>query len=200
MSIGNIVFGPRSDGTPSATDMSELRLRHARDEDVFGFYRWRKAMQPEFNGTPVPALTWEQHIAWFAENLNNPHWYVAEIEDLIDMPSWRTWRGDYRAIGALRYDRGETPETFWVSIVLAPEHRGHGYGTRMLAAPISGLEQATIFARIHNLNLPSIKAFVKAGYVLDRTEGPWKVYRRPARAVLKPLFPPNRVIMEGNAR
>ena len=145
-----------------------IRLRHARGSDAVDFYRWRNDPDTQrFTGIPTMKLTWEQHLDWFCEGVVSPHWYVAE--DSLDA----------QPVGALRYDRAVAEPAWWVSIVLDPQQRGKGYGTELLRQPIADLERAAVLARIHQLNAPSIRAFEKAGYVLDMAdESVWRVYRR----------------------
>ena len=88
-----------------------------------------------------------------------------------------------RPVGYLRMDTDL--DGLWVSLVVDREVRGRGYGTEMLrlAQPAHqslgiGGTYPVLFARLHYLNTPSLRAFQKAGFVKDRTDGAWLVYRK----------------------
>lgn len=164
--------------------MAELRLRHARDEDVFAFWRWRQAAPANAFGTPALPLTWEQHMAWFAEGLAQRRaWYVGELFEPatampFGLPIGEPNEKILGTVGAVRYDQAEEERAAWVSIVVAPERRGKGYGTAMLTEPLCG--PLRCLARIHRENMASLRTFEKAGYTHLRDDHPWpyRIYER----------------------
>jgi GNAT superfamily N-acetyltransferase len=136
-----------------------ITLRHVTDADIFPFFRWWK--HPETTRLfvhPKPDLSWDGHVEWFIENFYNPHWLVGEQVDGL-------------AVGAVRLDDG------YVSIVVAPEARGRGVG-QALIRHASARYPKPLLAKIHQLNLPSIEVFTRAGYRLDpsRSSGVWQIY------------------------
>jgi len=140
-----------------------LTLRRARGSDAVDFFRWWNDRETRRFSGSGGAVTWEQHLTWMCENLANPFWYVGEI--------------DGHPVGAVRIDRHDDRRC-WVSIVLAPDERGKGYGTRILQLLREHVELSVLWARIHNMNDPSRRAFEKAGYVQDHVDGVWVIFAK----------------------
>ena len=92
---------------------------------------------------------------------------------------------DGRSVGQIRFDRivepGGTPAAV-VSIGLAPEFLGHGYGRRCLAEAIAYRERAcgseALLADIHRENVASTRIFEQCGFVLRGERGQFVLYRR----------------------
>ena len=156
-----------------------MHLRHVTDDDVYRVFRWK--MDPESRrwfASRHTSITWEEHIAWFSEHVTQEHYWICEEQlssTWIDECGNACSDSQFVPVGAMRVEPDSSGYN-WVSIVLAPEHRGHGYGTAMLKAlPTMG---AHIWAMIHTLNIPSVKAFEKAGFMNIRRDGVWCIYRR----------------------
>lgn len=147
------------------TPLIAMTLRHVVDADCLPFFRWWSDRETQrFNGTPTFALTFDAHLKWFIDNYSNPDWYVGLV--------------DGRPVGACRIEVNSKLLPF-ISIVLAPEERGHGYGT-VLIREVSRrcvAKYGEIYARIHRFNAPSICAFTKAGYVKWEAATPFDLYR-----------------------
>jgi RimJ/RimL family protein N-acetyltransferase len=159
--------------------VSEIRLRRAVDEDCVRFYRWWSDPEVQrFVGNPRSRLDWETHLAWFVENVENPLWFVGQR---VPLPSRDGHNLGLVPVGAIRVDR--VGDRQWVSIVLDRSERGRGYGTSMLDA-LGRHCSGTVFARIHGLNTPSIRAFEKAKYVPAYTEGAWVIRRKDYGALV----------------
>jgi len=93
------------------------------------------------------APTWEEHAEWWARTSDLR--FVAEVE------------GAY--VGTLRLSQDGV-----VSIIVDPLVRGAGWGPKMLEALVPYAKEAygfhTLFAEIAYENLPSQKAFTRAGW------------------------------------
>ena len=157
-----------------------VSLRRVRYDDCVAFYCWWTDRESRRFGSSVGRLRWQNHLRWFAENIKNPLWFVGEIEDTYEHSfGIRRRSGDYRAIGALRVDSDAVGGGKWISIVLAPEERGKGYGTEMLRRLLLDQEHRVLplHARIHRFNLPSQRAFEKAGFCrCRRDDGVWQYW------------------------
>lgn len=151
--------------------MPSIMLRRVVDEDCTMFYRWwRDPEVQRFVGNPRSRLDWETHVAWFIETITSEWWFVGCRSAARPLESRRV------PVGAVRVDR--VGDCDWISIVLDPRERGRGYGTEMIEA-VSAMYPRTLYARIHRLNAPSLRAFEKAGYVPDHEQGAhWMVRRR----------------------
>lgn len=147
-----------------------VTLRTVTDDDVFRLYRWQAAPETRrFFHRPSPP-TWDEHVAYCCEHMGDLFWFVAET-------------ADGTPVGMVRIMPGEGGEPRWVSIVVAPEHRGKGFGARILTAARGArpIHAAPLLAEVHRDNAASRRAFEKAGWSLDgKREGTaWLTYRAP---------------------
>lgn len=127
---------------------------------MFALYAWRRDTEVvRWNGGRPHDVSLQEHADWLIEHMG-PYHFVGEVGG--------------RVIGSLRLDR-QADGSWEVSIVLDPRLRGRGYGTAMLRQAPRPPEGAVI-AKIHRLNLPSVRAFAKAGYRPLREDGPWLIY------------------------
>ncbi len=131
-----------------------LVLRPATPADSDRVLAWRndpEAVRWSRTGRVEPA----QHAAWYAARLEDPASRVL-IADLDGEP-----------IGMARVD--VTDGIGEVSTALAPEHRGRGLGTRVLATlvaeSLSDQQVVALRASIHPSNEGSLRAFTRAGFV-----------------------------------
>ena len=142
-----------------------LRLRRAQEQDCRWF--WELANDPEvraasFTGDPI---SWEQHMRWFNSNVRNPNviLYLA-VDQQDDQPELR--------VGHVRYEIDSREAV--VSISLASQFRGKGYGKRVLAMATDALFRTTevfqVDAHVKADNAASMRLFAGAGYVEHRVE------------------------------
>lgn len=110
-------------GPREATD-GVVRLREVAPGDAADLYRWRMdpASRPMFRGTGV--VPFETHRAFldrYFQPDNRDRWFVIEAGG--------------EAVGAIAlYDfSADGSEAEWGRFVIAPEHRGRGWGRRSLA-------------------------------------------------------------------
>jgi RimJ/RimL family protein N-acetyltransferase len=131
---------------------TQIRLRLARQEDGPDIWRWRNdpiSRQYSFNSTPIP---FEEHLIWWASSLANPKrkTYILENE-----------QGE--GLGSLRKDETENGE-IELSWMVAPEHRGKGYGTTLLRLGLEG--ESACIALIKPENIASCRMVEKMGFVM----------------------------------
>jgi spore coat polysaccharide biosynthesis predicted glycosyltransferase SpsG/L-amino acid N-acyltransferase YncA len=168
-----LVDGRGADRVAQAWELGGLRLRPVTEADSGRLYAWAndpgtRAMS--FSGEPI---SWEIHLAWLARRLAEPatRFYIAE--DLLGA-----------SLGQVRFQA--TDEGQAISVSLAPECRGEGWGQRIIAKACGTLPLGTtVAAYIKPENAASLRAFAKAGFGLpcetvldghralrmDRTEG-----------------------------
>jgi RimJ/RimL family protein N-acetyltransferase len=96
--------------------------------------------------------------------------------------------GENRKIGQVRFDLEDSDAR--ISVNLNPAFIGCGLGTRLIRAGSARIEREVpgikeIRAEIRTDNIPSVKAFEKAGYSLsesrERNGRNWKLYKYPPR-------------------
>lgn len=132
-----------------------MTLRPVQQEDSHLIWEWANdpvTRSQSFSSDPIP---WKRHQTWFEERLSDPltHFYLAMGESA-------------RAIGQIRFQIDG--ETATVSVSLAPEQRGKGYGAQLIGSGSRQIWLATQVMEIHAYikpdNLASIRAFSQAGY------------------------------------
>jgi len=132
-----------------------LQLRPVTQYDAKMLYDW--ANDPEtrrasFSSDPI---LWETHTQWLSTILNSDchHIYIAQDE-----------KG--APVGQIRFETEGTQAT--LSIVVAPESRGKGYGKKITQAGSTYLftnpEIQMIHAYVKLDNAASINLFIKTGF------------------------------------
>jgi len=135
--------------------VSEIRLSRAVKEDRELILRWRNHPSARKNFFNAKVVSAAQHRRWYKEKLlcRDTVMYVASA-------------GEER-IGVIRFEkRGRKID---VSVNLAPEYIGKGFGSKFIALAgeryfAETKETGPIEARIKKGNIASEKAFLKAGY------------------------------------
>ena len=182
-----------------------MELRRVLGSDAVDFYLWWNDRTTRMFSGDGQRTSWEKHLRWFGENIQNPWWLVAMVDgQYIDDVEGRRVYVNGRSIGAARIDDDPIDHRAWISINLDPRERGKGYGTELIrlatdryqgeqSAPLrravvypgvqiraedGPIAAPPVYARIHKLNAPSIRAFEKAGYVKDAEDGVWLIYRK----------------------
>jgi RimJ/RimL family protein N-acetyltransferase len=154
--------------------MADVRLiptvRAATAVDGPVLLTWRNDADTRAASISTDVVSPAAHAAWLDGALGNPRRFVL-IAELVDEP-----------VGMVRFDALDEPGNWTVSINLAPRARG-----RRLAAPIlqaawdwleAKLPVVQVEATIRVTNAASIRAFERAGYRLDATDGGWHLYVR----------------------
>jgi len=133
----------------------EISLRGVQADDIQDLFNWRNHPDIRKNCFNTKPLSWDEHEKWFKKKLT-------ESDTAIYMVCYRD-----RKIGAVRFeDKGEAIK---VSVMLNPDFLGKGFGSKIIRL---GTEKfikerqpdKPIYAEIKKDNIPSIKAFQKAGY------------------------------------
>ena len=139
----------------------ELRVRPAAAEDCRLLWNW--ANDPEVRSWAFcsAAIPWEEHVAWFQRKLADPR---STIYILLD--------GSGRPVGQIRFDQ-QPDLTAQIDISLAADRRGQGMAHRALRLACRVFRQqfqgVPMTAYIKPGNLPSIRTFEKAGFLVQGT-------------------------------
>ncbi len=132
-----------------------LLLRPARWPDVLLAWRWANDPTVRRVSFSEAAIGWEEHIAWFQQQLNDPNTFYLIAESEARTP-----------IGQIRFHLdGPVAE---LSVLLAAEHRGRGLGERLIKLGswivMQCTETARIRAEVKPGNDASVRAFSAAGF------------------------------------
>lgn len=134
-----------------------MRLECRRAERADAPLLWRWASDPEvrrqaFSKAPI---SYERHVAWLEARLASPATTILIFSD-----------GD-APVGQVRFD--VVDDTAEIDIAVAPEWRGRGYGSAMLAAALERLREergdgVRPHASVLADNQPSLRMFRACGF------------------------------------
>lgn len=131
--------------------MNNIRLRPATIQDGPTILSWRNdplSRQFSFQTEPIEL---EHHMQWWLASLKNPARTILVLEN-----------ENGEGLGSLRKDKLPTGE-IELSWMIAPEHRGKGFGSSMLRLGIHGTT-ARFIARIKPENTASCRMVEKLGF------------------------------------
>jgi RimJ/RimL family protein N-acetyltransferase len=150
--------GPREIGE------DPVRLREVTREDAPNLYRWR--MDPSsrgmfLNADKVPFKTHVAFVMRYFQPENTDRWFVIETEG--------------RAVGAIALYgfSADGTEAKWGRLVVAPEERTKGYGSRGLALLIEHARQIGVkrlTCEVLAGNAAAEHLYTRAGFVETRQE------------------------------
>lgn len=125
-------------------------LRHVTVEDCQILWEWANdaiVRAASFSSDPI---SWDRHIRWLNQKLNesNCHFYIAFDEN--DVP-----------IGQVRFDVDSSElDVAEISVSLAPNQRGYGYGSKLIDVAIAYLFRTTSIQRVRALIKPDNRASI----------------------------------------
>ncbi|MEE8458820.1 MAG: GNAT family N-acetyltransferase [Phycisphaerales bacterium] len=132
------------------------KTRPATEHDCRLLWRWVNNPDVRRWSFSSDSIEWDAHVAWFRTKLADPNSRMYIVMDAADDP-----------IGLVRLDVGED-DSGTVSVSIAPELRGRGYGTAALRLAsgrfFADTDARRIVAHIKTDNVPSIRAFESAGF------------------------------------
>ena len=142
-----------------------LFLRKVEESDKEIIYKWINDPVTRANSFNQEPVSYEDHEKWFEKKMLDPdcHHYILMA---ANSPA-----------GVLRLDRSEEDGNYVVSINLSPLMRGRGYASEALkllcGQALAEIPDARILhAEVKKNNVPSCKAFEKAGFsVIYNTGG-----------------------------
>jgi len=114
--------------------------------------RWRNDPFTRENSFNPQIISVQEHEQWFHQALHDNNRII-----LMAL-------GGKKKLGVVRFDTLE-PNKYAVNINVAPEFRGQGWGSKILKQSHQWVK-GTLIARIKKTNVPSLKVFKKAGYVI----------------------------------
>jgi len=137
--------------------MKEISLRLVTEGDARQIWLWANdpdAREASFSHARIP---WEEHLEWYQRRLRDPLTTMYIVMDAAGTP-----------VGVVRFQGGNTPDGAIVSLTIAREYRGLGFGSRALrlatlkASREKGTRRFIAFVRAGNG--ASLRTFMKAGF------------------------------------
>ena len=157
-----------------------IRLIH--QNDLFDIFLWRNNSKTILYSLKSKKITFFQHLNWFRKSLVNPN-----IKMYIGL---KKINHKLSKIGVVRFDIKKNFAL--VSINLNPDFRGKKFSIQLLKLCIKNFfnfKKINLKATIKNNNFPSIKCFLKNGFVdsfrainKEPHNYTWWSYRAGARA------------------
>lgn len=133
------------------------KIRSETDDDCRLLWQWANdadVRNSSFGSTPIP---WEEHVAWFRRKRGDPNCHMYVLSDRNGHP-----------FGQVRFDIRDDGSAE-VHISIERDQRGRGLGAEALRLACTRFFTAAdvqqIVAHIKPENVPSIRAFEKAGFV-----------------------------------
>lgn len=131
-----------------------ITIRKVSIEDKEITFKWANDIQTRTNSFNTNIIPYENHSKWFDNKLldKNSWYYIGEI--------------DGEALGLIRFDLKENKIV--AGITIDKKYRGHRLSSKLLQKSCNLLSQHTdlnIVAYIKKDNIPSIKAFERAGFI-----------------------------------
>ena len=143
----------------SEKEKSSCYLRKASLDDAFCLYCWKNDKESLKNSRNPRPVDWGEHVEWLKNSLNSSDRILWILEK------------EGEKLGTLRFDYLDTLQNgikvAEISYAIAREHRGKGYGRRILLlaqeqAAVLGIGQ--LYAEVLLHNEASRKLFLKLGY------------------------------------
>lgn len=136
--------------------MSTLTLREAGANDARLLFDWANDPVARAQSFTQATIPWQDHERWFTRKLADARCLLLIAEDAQGQP-----------VGQVRFDLGEDASAI-ISVSMAPEQRGQGYGAKAIALACEALRARrgalTVLAYIRPDNLASQRAFSRAGF------------------------------------
>jgi RimJ/RimL family protein N-acetyltransferase len=140
-----------------------LRLRPATADDAERLLAWRNDPVTRAASRSTAEVALDEHRGWLERVLADPerHLLIGEAEG--------------RAVGQARFDALDDG-AYEISVTVAPEVRGQGLGTALIAAATGWLREtapgAAVLAAVRPENAASLAAFRAAGYEPSERDAP----------------------------
>jgi UDP-2,4-diacetamido-2,4,6-trideoxy-beta-L-altropyranose hydrolase len=139
---------------------SYVTFRHVREEDCRLLWEWANDPETRSVSFSTDPISWEHHVRWFTDKLNNPEHVFFILLSIDDEP-----------IGQVRYTVNGREAL--ISMSISPKFRGWGYGSQGIRITVEEFFEHkdidVIRAHIKPENLKSVKAFTGAGFREDNS-------------------------------
>lgn len=134
---------------------SQVYFRFAREQDAALYFNWANDPEVRNNSFNQTEIAWQDHITWFKEKLKDSGNFFYLFLDYMHQPA-----------GQVRISRTGAENIIGISI--AREFRGRALAREMVNKAsedfFSRFPHEKITAYIKFENMPSYKAFIRAGY------------------------------------
>jgi RimJ/RimL family protein N-acetyltransferase len=135
----------------------KIGIREATINDAIILFAWANDTETRKNSFNSGSIEWHDHIHWFKNKLADPTVKIYILHN--EMP-----------VGVVRF---EINETTIISVTVAPDYRGMGFGAEIIKTACNtlwGIYNDPVLAYIKKGNIPSQRVFEKAGFTFLRED------------------------------
>lgn len=151
-----IVDGEGSSRTVAYMRGEKIYLRSVRESDCRILWQWANDQTVRENSFSSRLISWEEHLSWFTSKINDDECVFYMVENDRGVP-----------IAQVRFETTGSDDAI-ISVSIAREHRGKGYGNVIIRHASQKLLRTTNIKVVHAYiklnNVSSLKAFERAGY------------------------------------
>lgn len=139
-----------------------MEIRDVTLSDARLLFDWANDPATRANSFHSEPISWENHLSWLEKKLKS------------GSSSFYLFTIDEEPVGLVRME-GSEPSI--IGVTVAPNHRGKGLSSKMIRSACTAFRKkndSSVLAYIKLSNIPSLKAFEKAGfefYKMDLFEG-----------------------------
>lgn len=134
-------------------------LRGVISQDAEMLLRWRNDFETRRNSINTAAVSPEEHARWMHRVLvGDVHKVSVALDD--DIP-----------VGVIRLESDFKEKACDLSFTVAPEHRGRGYGSAIVAQALRGMGDVRVTAEVKIFNEASRRIFDKLGFRVIDSQG-----------------------------
>lgn len=139
--------------------MQNLKIRKANKNDIMKYFEWVNDQNVRVSSYNSELITWQRHQKWFIEKINDPKFCFYILQN-----------SENQSIGQVRFEQISENNSL-ISVSIAPEFRGFGYGQKILKMTTSVFLKNNPGNKIHAYikvnNISSKKIFEKAGFIFN---------------------------------
>ena len=145
----------------ASVDIEKLAIRHADIDDAKILWEWANDPAVRGNSFNNQAIPWESHLSW--------------LEKVLSSPGTRLWilSVDNIPAGQIRYDRDDERTAAQISFSIAQPFRAQGLAAKIISMTVrpamTDLGVGEIIAYVLDGNLPSSRAFIRAGFAEEES-------------------------------
>jgi UDP-2,4-diacetamido-2,4,6-trideoxy-beta-L-altropyranose hydrolase len=144
----------------------DVLLRDAKHSDVERLLIWRNDHVTRQNSLNQEPVSREDHERWFRNRL------ISSDSDLLIAEA------DGVPVGVVRLDWDEDMANCDLSFTVAPEHRGKGFGLKIVRQALKELRNVRVCAEVKTSNIASLRIFSTLGFEIIDSQGEVLMYAK----------------------
>lgn len=130
-----------------------FKLVIATEKDCDLLFQWINDKNVRLNSFKTELIKYKEHKRWFQKKIQSEDTkiYILKVNS--------------KNVGVIRLEKIED-DSYLINYSIAKEYRKRGYGTELLRLIKQKYNDDLLIGKVKKKNIFSIKAFIKAGYVM----------------------------------